>query len=596
MPLSAKPLSRQPPIAPASRTPLLQAVVLIVAILYVAREVLVPMALAVLLGFVLAPVTSVLRRVGVPRPVGALVAVAAACSAIVAVGVMLGGQIAPLAEQLPTYRAAIAGKLEGLHELGSLFTRLQELLADVSNAGPSLAPPGAPAPAVVQAASPSPMETLGEVAGVLLHPIATAGIVVILAIFVLLYREDLRDRLIRLAGGHDLHRAMAAMDDAASRLSRYFLAQVALNSAYGAAMTGALWMIGVPSPLLWGFLAGLMRFVPFLGTFIAVAFPALLAIAVDPGWGMLLSVVIVYAIGEGLMGQAIEPLLFGHSTGLSPIAVMIAAVFWTWLWGPIGLVLATPLTACVVVLGRHVEALAFLEIALGNQPPLAAEELFYQRALAGDADALIEQAERSRKDLPMVAYLDSVAVPALRFAQDDARRGSLAADRTASFEDAIATLLDDLGDGDPDPGPAAPAEYAEPGVVLCVPGRGPFDRSAAMILARMLAVRGFGVQVGAEAASGTAPRLVWLCLVEGGIRPSTTLTLLRRLRRTLPGVKLAVFAAAAGRERTVGEALAAEPTPPLLAATLAEAVALSLSEAGPPAPATAAASPELAPA
>jgi len=579
MPILPDPARR--PVAGANNAlAMFQAFVLVVAILYVAREVLVPVALAVLLGFVLAPITSVLRRFGLPRPVAALIAVAVACAAILAVGAMLGGQVAQLAEQVPKYQAEVARKLAGLHDLTGLFTKLQSMLAEVAQAGPGPSAPGTAAPAIaVQSATPSPLETVSQVAGILLHPLATAGIVVILAIFVLLYREDLRDRLIRLAGGHDLHRTMAAMDDAASRLSRYFLAQVALNSAYGAAMTGVLWMIGVPSALLWGFIAGLMRFVPFLGTFIAVAFPALLAIAVDPGWSMLFSVVAVFAIGEALMGQAVEPMLFGHSTGLSPIAVMVAAVFWTWLWGPVGLVLAVPLTACVVVLGRHVDALAFLEIALGNQPPLSAEDVFYQRALAGDADALTEQAERSLKDTPMATYLDGVALPALRFAQEDTRRGALAGERAAQLEAAIANLLEDLSEADPDPAPQAPDGFTEPGTVLCVPGRGRFDNAAAMLLARVLAARGFAVQIGAEAASGTAPLLAFLCAVEGGTSATAARTLLRRLRRGRPYLTVAVFAPAANRDRPLAGALSAEVPPPSIASSLTEAQALAMTEA-----------------
>ncbi|MFC7692541.1 AI-2E family transporter [Paeniroseomonas aquatica] len=244
------------------------------------------------------------------------------------------------------------------------------------------------------------MEMLRRVAEPLIGPLATAGIVVILVIFILLYREDLRDRLIRLAGARDLHRTMAAMDDAAYRLSRFFLAQTGMNTAFGLLISGALWLIGVPNPLLWGFVAALMRFVPFIGVFVTVTGPILMALAVDPGWTMLVWVLVLFGVSELLMGQVFEPLVFGHSTGLSPIAVIAAATFWTWLWGPIGLLLAVPLTVCLVVLGRHVERLEFLEVMLGDQPPLDPEETFYQRALAGDASALAEQAERCLKEKP----------------------------------------------------------------------------------------------------------------------------------------------------------------------------------------------------
>ena len=302
------------------------------------------------------------------------------------------------------------------------------------------------------------MEMLQRVAEPLLGPLATAGIVVILVIFILLYREDLRDRLIRLAGARDLHRTMSAMDDAAYRLSRFFLAQTGMNTAFGLFIAAALWLIGIPNPLLWGFVAALMRFVPFIGVFVAVTGPLLLAMAVDPGWATLVWVLVLFAVSEMLMGQVFEPLVFGHSTGLSPIAVIAAATFWTWLWGPIGLLLAVPLTVCLVVLGRHVDRLEFLEVMLGDQPPLDPEETFYQRALAGDADALAEQAERCLKEKPLADYLDVVALPALRLAQADAVHGVLPPERREALQRSV--RIADRGSGG-GRGPEPDAEAAE---------------------------------------------------------------------------------------------------------------------------------------
>ena len=433
------------------------------------------------------------------------------------------------------------------------------------------------------------MEMLRRVAEPLLGPLATAGIVIILVIFILLYREDLRDRLIRLAGARDLHRTMAAMDDAAYRLSRFFLAQTGMNTAFGLFIAGALWLIGVPNPLLWGFVAALMRFVPFIGVFVTVTGPILMALAVDPGWSMLVWVLVLFGLSEMLMGQVFEPLVFGHSTGLSPIAVIAAATFWTWLWGPIGLLLAVPLTVCLVVLGRHVERLEFLEVMLGDRPPLDPEETFYQRALAGDANALAEQAERCLKEKPLADYLDAVALPALRLAQADAVHGALQPERREALQRSVEMLVEDLEEED-DPNPAEgeappaplPPEWHAPGAVLCLHGRGPFDALAANMLAQVLARRGFGVQTGGPEPAAQ-PRLIILCLLEGGSSSATARYLLRRARRRLPGIPAIALAWSPEPDGVLAKALRTEgeTTPLQLAMSLTEALDLATEAAGP---------------
>lgn len=228
------------------------------------------------------------------------------------------------------------------------------------------------------------LSTLGSVVAPVLHPLATVGLILLFTLFFLAQREDLRNRAIRLAGSGDLRATTAAMDDAVARLSRFFLAQAGLNLAFGVVIAIGLWLIGVPSPILWGVLAAILRFVPYIGAVIGMAFPLMLAAAVDPGWSMLIATVVLFAVVEPIAGHVVEPLLYGHSTGLSPVAVILAATVWTFLWGPVGLVLATPITVCLVVLGRHVERLAFLDVMLGDRPALAPSEIFYQRMLAGD--------------------------------------------------------------------------------------------------------------------------------------------------------------------------------------------------------------------
>jgi hypothetical protein len=234
------------------------------------------------------------------------------------------------------------------------------------------------------------------------------GIVVVVAIFVLLQKEDLRDRLIRLFGATDLHKTTVAMDDAARRLSKYFLTQLAINTSFGILIGIGLYFIGLPNPLLWGILSGLLRFVPYIGAFISAALPLALAMAVDPGWSMVIWTGGLYVGGEVLVSQAIEPVLYGHSTGLSPFAVIVAAIFWSWMWGPIGLILSMPLTLSVVVLGRYVERLAFLDILLGDRPALTPIESFYQRILAGDEDEALDHAELLLKERSLSSYYDEV--------------------------------------------------------------------------------------------------------------------------------------------------------------------------------------------
>jgi predicted PurR-regulated permease PerM len=568
--------------------------VVLVAVLYFGRELFIPLVLAVLLGFVLAPLVQGLRRVHLPRPPAVLLAVLLAFALILGVGAMLGRQVSLLAENLPAYRTTVQAKLAGLRQAGFWLDRLSGTLAEIRHAEPEAPvaanPSPGPRPMAVEVRAPEPgaLQTLRDLVAPLLGPLATLAMVLILVVFILLYREDLRDRLIRLAGARDLHRTMAAMDDAAYRLSRYFLAQTAMNAGFGVFIAVALWIIGVPNPALWGVVAGMARFVPFIGAYVAGAFPAMLAVAVDPGWGMLLAVLGLFAASELVMGQVLEPWVFGQSTGLSPIAIIAAATFWTWLWGPMGLLLSVPLTVCLVVLGRHVETLAFLEVALGDQPALEPAELFYQRALAGDTDALAEQAERCLREAALAGYIDAVAMPALRLAQLDLARGSLAEERLERFRGSLGELVEDLEEAAEAPAVLPPPGWQVPGAVLCLGGRGPVDSLAAALLARVLAAQGFGVQqgglIGGAAGSGPTapPRLVCFCFIEGGSSAATARTLLRRQRRRLPGVPALALAWQAVPEG--GLVLACRAEGALLATTVAEALAAAAGMAGQAAP------------
>jgi hypothetical protein len=400
-----------------------------------------------------------------------------------------------------------------------------------------------------------------ENAGPLLQPLATAGIVVVFVIFFLLQRQDLRDRFIRLAGARDLRRTTRALDDAAHRLSRYLLIQTAINASFGVLIGTGLWFIGVPNPLLCGVLTMLLRFVPYIGPIIAAAFVAALAVAVDPGWSMLFWVAGLFLVAEGTTGQVIEPWVYGRSTGLSGVAVVVAAAFWTLLWGPVGLLLSTPLTMCLVVLGRHVEHLQFLEVLLGDGPALAPEESFYQRLLANDPDEAAHQAEVFLKDKPLSVYYDEVAIKGLALAQLDVNRGALDHSHRVRIKAAVEWVIDDLSDHDDASAPilveegvseaASPPSVLSPeelapswrGMpVLCVAGRGSLDEASAAILVQLLEKHGIGARVvPSEEVSVanifrldvTGVQMACLCYLEPGNFTNASY-LVRRLRRRLP--------------------------------------------------------------
>ena len=390
--------------------------VIIIMLLYFGREIIIPIALAILLSFVLAPLVGLLQRMRIPRGLAVVSVVITAFVLIFAMGSLLASQLTQLAEDLPRYQSTISEKIQSFRDTTAgrgTLERASGMLKDLSkeldkpkeaatplggSVSQKAAPPLRPVPVEVRQPDPGALESLQSLISPLLHPLATTGIIVIFVIFILLQREDLRNRLIRLAGSHDLQRTTAALDDAASRLSRLFLIQLLLNGSFGVIIGSGLWLIGVPSAILWGILAAVLRFVPYIGAAIAAAFPLALAVAVDPTWSMLLWTVALFLVVEPVVGHVIEPMVYGHSTGLSPVAVVASATFWTALWGPIGLVLATPLTVCLVVLGRHVERLEFLDVMFGDRPALSPPEIFYQRMLAGDPTEASEKAEEFLKE------------------------------------------------------------------------------------------------------------------------------------------------------------------------------------------------------
>ena len=568
---------------------------IVVTALYVGREVLVPLALAILLSFVLTPPLLFLRRLRVPRVLGIAILVSSAFLLILALGWLVSGEATQLAVQLPRYQSTLAEKISmitksaadapGIRKVTEALEELQQELAHPKPETSVVTAPGPPeqvgedrkpVPVEIREPEPQPLELFQRLAGTLLPPIATGGIVLLFVIFILLQREDLRDKLIRLFGTSDLQRSTAAINDAAERLSQYFITQLLINSAFGIFIAFGLWLIGVPSPTVWGILAILMRFVPYVGSFIAAAPPVLLSAIVDPGWTPFLLTVALYLVSELTMGQLVEPVVYGHGTGLSPIAVVIATVFWTWLWGPLGLLLATPLTVVLVVLGRHIEGLQFLDVLLGDEPALTPEQRFYQRLLTGDSAESADQLENCIKEgQTLVRCFDEVALKALQFAQHDAERGALDEETLERIDTTAREVIENLRDLEPQRGPQKgtseasagglasltlmeerqendlihlePADLAPgweaDGAVVCIGGRTPLDDAAAALLSGLLEILGLKPRLlGSEAISPahivsldvTDAKLVCLSYMSIGPSPAHVRYLIRQLRGIIP--------------------------------------------------------------
>ena len=529
----------------------LVATAIVVAALYLGRDLLVPLVLAALLAFVLAPVVSLLQRARLGKGPAVLIAVALAFVVIYGIGSVVVHQVSGLAESLPSYRATIQQKVQSLSVGGEVLENFSGSIQSMLEGRASRPPAPRPA-ATADLGVPSALTIARTVVQPLFAPLATVGVVLVFLVFVLLYREDLRDRLVRLVGRQDLHRTILAMNDAARRLSRYFLMQVALNTGFGVFITAALWLTPLPNPVLWGIIAGFMRFVPFIGSFIAVAAPCLLALAVAPGWSLAAVVLLLFIGTDMVVGQLIEPLLYGQSTGLSPIAVILSTAFWAFLWGPVGLLIATPLTVCLVVVGRHVQPFAFLEVVLGDSPPLEPAETFYQRALEGNAKELTRQATLAVAKAPLADYYDRVALPGLALAQADLSRDALAFERLDAIHQQIESLLAAMAQprtrGVRTPPTVTPG-WREEGAVVCLPGRGPLDDLAAAMAMEALREAGFGVSQHSNQVLGAGQgeelgladaRLCCLSVLDGGSSASSIRYLLRRIQRQMPNAAVVV--------------------------------------------------------
>jgi predicted PurR-regulated permease PerM len=549
----------------------------IVAALYFAKTVFMPVAVAVLLTFVLAPPFRVLRGWGLPRAVAAPIVVALAFIFMLAIASILGQQLTQLAERLPQYEFTITQKIQKLRDSmlsGGTFERMSRFLGKVNQQmlgtqsdrpTASISDQPKPAPVEIVQPPPRPTEVIRRLAEPLLDPLTTFGLIVLFVLFFLLERETLRDRMIRLAGSHDLGRTTEAINDAARRLSRYFLLQTGLNALFGTLVAVGLTVIGVPNPILWGILGILLRFVPYVGAWIAAALPIAVSFAVDPGWSMTLWTAALFLVIEPIIGQVLEPLVYGRSTGVTPVAVIVSATFWTWLWGPVGLLLSTPLAVCLGVLGRHIESLQFLGIMIGDEPPLTPAQSFYQRTLSVSTNEAIDEIEQCLKQgKDLIACYQDIVLEALLLASIDRRRGVLDNGNVEQINEVVRSMLAEFAEyeqpSSPKPQPievsgqaqrertpAALALGRDGRPVLCISGPGPFDHTAAQILAQVL--ERIGIRVRLESDAGISPlnvtqlttadvQVVCLSYLYLGHSPAHLRYSIRRLRRRMPSTMI----------------------------------------------------------
>jgi predicted PurR-regulated permease PerM len=555
----------------------------VLGVLYLGRAVIEPLAMAMLLSLVLAPPIRRLRNMNFGRTASVITVVVLALCIIGALGFVMETQVTRLAEEIPQYQKNLRAKITSLNKalvssgtLKRASSTLDSLASELKTEGGGAAGgPGAeaqpraeagrPIPVEVQAPRPATLEYLQNLLSPLITPLTMGGLLILFLVFILFYREDLRDRLLRLAGPRDLQRTTEAMNDAGRRLSRFFLIQAAINASFGVWIGVALWGIGVPNSVLWGMLAAILRFVPYIGTPIAAVFPLVLAAAIDPGWTKVLATAALFAVSEIVTGQVIEPVLQGQQTGLSPLAIVLAQLFWTMIWGVPGLLLAVPITVCIAVVARHTEALGFLGVVLGDEPALAPHEGFYQRLLAGDATEAAYQAEVQLASERLSSYYDAVPLRALSLAHQDAAAGKLPPERQRDLLDVIEDFLEDLEDyqdeevpaggkrkatsnGNAGPAPEdarsnqgpVPEGAAVP--VLLLAARSAVDQSASLLLADLLEKRGLKPSVQpysharlkdlSLASPGT--QIICVSCFSGSEAAPTIRYLIRRWSRAMP--------------------------------------------------------------
>ena len=504
----------------SSSNPLLT-VFIVVAALYFARELFIPLALAILFSFLLSPLTTRLRHWHLGRVPSVLLAVLLAFAVVGSVGEFMVGQMVDLGHKLPEYQQNVRKKVESLGAgdsgaLGRVMKSFQELRKAVMPAAAPATPAqngqsqnANPAPVEMRNSDFSPLQIVRTVLGSLVSILVNAFIVVIFVIFMLIEREDLRDRLIRIAGASEINVTTQLMDDAGQRVSRYLLMQLIVNVSYGIPIGVGLYFIGIPNPLLWGMVAALLRYIPYVGPWIAMTMPFAVGLAVDPGWVKPLLIIGLFAVVELTVANVVEPWLYGASTGITPLAILVAAVFWTWLWGPVGLLLSTPLTVCLVSVGRYIPKFNLLPILLGDEPVLTPAVRYYQRMLTLNQPEAAELAKKFLEAKKSLAELyDTMILPALVLAEQDYQRGLLDETKHKFFLQHTHILVDDLAHYDEElKSNVAKTEGREPETeikappqpersqVLCLPARREADEIAGHMLTQLLRLKGVSVKL-----------------------------------------------------------------------------------------------------
>src|SRR5205823_10246415 len=444
-------------------------------VLSLAAEVLIPLAIAILLAFLAAPAVRRLERWKLPRLLATLLVAAVGFGVIFGIGAIAATQAVSLAAKLPEYRHNIATKIHALRhpDRGTKIGKAAEAIKDIER---EAAPERPPLP--VKETPSTAFEALAQFAAPVAKPAAMALAVIVFTILMLVNRENMRDRLIGVLGTGRINAMTRAMAEASYRVSRYLATQLVVNAMFGIPFGIALYFIGIPNAALFGLLGMVLRFIPYAGVWIAAAMPALLAFAIFDSWTPMAWTLGVFVALEILLAYVIEPWLYGKSAGLSPIAVITAVIFWTWLWGPVGLLLAMPLTVCVAVMGRHIPEFGYLNVLLGVEPVLSPEERFYQRLIALDHDEAAELVESHLTAHGIAATFDDVIVPALTLAETDRRKGSLEPARERFVYEHARQIIEELEH--------TPSATSGPPVCL-VAAHDDTDHVAALMLAKLLA-------------------------------------------------------------------------------------------------------------
>jgi predicted PurR-regulated permease PerM len=609
----------------------LAAFVVAIAALHLAKEILLPLALAILISFLLTPLAKRLERWRFPRVVSVITVVSVTFAVLGILGWVLSIQMVELSDQLPTWRDTLVKKASALRKAGesepgekSAIDEITETIEQVDRAmtspdkekarssddakdGASAGTdeePGEPrTPAATEleqragesdwsskalwswthgfqvdagvedqgdrdergfgppdpvdvriVGTPvSPLRQILDWFGPLVAPLATAGIAVVLVIFILLSREDQRNRLLQLFGSTHLHATTEALTDVTDRVSKYLRMQFLINAGYGIAVGVGLWGIGVPNALLWGALSFSLRFLPYIGPWLSAIMPLFVAVAEFPGWTQPVLVVAWFTILELIVNNVAEPLLYGKSTGVSGVGVIVAAIFWTWIWGPIGLVLAMPLTVCVVVMAKYIPGLQFLSILLGDQPAMSDHQRVYQRLLAGDVDEARKLVRAHFKESSLTEIYDSVLIPALNLAERDRHAGLLHEEQEDAVEETARELVDELADAaavdrSGDSKTPQSTDDARRVRVLCAPLRDEADEISAQMLAQLLEAERFEVELAAnESLTGELVESVATLKIDIAVisilpplPPRSSRLLCRRLRDRYPQLPIVV--------------------------------------------------------